>query len=69
MIHNKPTKVALFAGNDADILQRSINNFISNKNIIDIKYASNVLPTQYDNNGNIISTTVNDRILVIYEED
>ena len=56
------TKVHIIATNNAYAFVEAINNFISNKKVIDIKYQST---TCTDING----PTINDRALIIYEEN
>lgn len=50
-------KVALFSSNDAYNLIDTVNDFCKDKKVIDIKYQSM-----------IIGYAINDRMLVIYEE-
>lgn len=50
-------KVALFSSNDTYSLIDTVNDFCKDKKVIDIKYQSM-----------IIGYAINDRMLVIYEE-
>lgn len=54
-------KVKIMFNTYASKLEEDINDFIEEKNIIDIKYTSIVV------NG-IASPLVSDRVLIIYEE-
>lgn len=56
------TKVYLFASSDGVDFQKSINEFIKDKKVIDIKYQALLI---HDRGGEC----VNDRALVICEED
>ena len=51
-------KVALFSYNNAHNLIDTVNDFCKDKNVIDIQYQSMVA-----------SCTINDRVLVIYEDE
>lgn len=51
-------KVALFSDNDASKIINMVNNFCKDKNVIDIKYQSMVA-----------GHAINDRVLVIYEDE
>lgn len=57
------TKVKMFWTIDADGLERSINEFISDKELVDIKYSSVLV--NLPNGG----TAISDRAMVIYKED
>lgn len=63
------TKICMFAGDDALTLQNHVNNFIKDKKVIDIKYQSCVYSSEFRSNGTPANIHVNDRIIVIYEED
>ena len=52
----------MFESDDAIALQNTVNAFIKDKNVIDIKFNSFMI-----NDGSRIS--VNDRFVVIYEEE
>lgn len=62
------TKVALFSSNKPLEFQTSLNEFIKDKTVIDIKYQSFQLPVKY-NNGVPTNVDIIDRALVIYQED
>lgn len=61
-------KVWICAASDYVVLQEEINNFIENRQVVDIKYQSVVFSDQFYNNGIPSHTVINDRAMVIYEE-
>lgn len=54
-------------GAEGPAFESSLNEFIKDKKVIDIKYQAYVIPKVYSN-GVPIKTSVCDRALVIYEE-
>lgn len=61
------TKVFMVGNEDPIAFQNSINDFIQNKKIIDIKYQAFLMPKEYT--GGVMSrSVVVDRALIIYEE-
>ena len=61
------TKVFMIGNEDPIAFQNSINDFIRNKKIIDIKYQAFLLPKEYT--GGVMSrSVVVDRALIIYED-
>lgn len=61
-------KIKIFASLDAMGLERSVNEFIADKKVIDIKYQSFMIPTAYT--GNVPNNIeIADRVMIIYEED
>lgn len=59
-------KTQIISENKASRFMEAINNFVADKNIIDIKYAVINTPTMY-RDGVPTATTVYDRALIIYE--
>lgn len=61
------TKVFMIGNEDPIAFQNSINDFIRNKKVIDIKYQAFLLPKEYT--GGVMSrSVVADRALIIYED-
>lgn len=60
-------KVMLFSDTDHNRFVTDLNAFIANKTIVDIKYESFPITTQYSGNGIPQKAEVVDRALVIYE--
>ena len=60
-------KVCLLANDDPAAFQSSINAFIADKKVIDIKYQSMNLTLEFTN-GVPSESTIVDRALIIYEE-
>ena len=63
----KQTKVKIFRGDDIESTERTINNFIKDKFVIDIKFNSELFTTEYTN-GVPSHSTCFDSVLIIYEE-
>ena len=61
-------KVKVISYDNAGIFESQINEFIRDKKVIDIKYQTYVLTTQYTNYVPS-QTVVCDRALIIYEEE
>lgn len=61
-------KVKLLADCSAKVLQTRINNFIEGKKVIDIKFNSVFIPMSTEN-GTLTNATLNDRVLIMYEEE
>lgn len=62
-------KIKIFCGDDRVSLENTINEFIKDKNIIDVKYKPLTYATQYDTRvGYPTNITVHDRVLIIYKE-
>lgn len=59
-------KVKLFTGPARDV-ESSINSFIEDKHVVDMKFTSVCYPTQYKNSV-ATKMDINDRVLVIYDE-
>lgn len=60
-------KVCILSNDDPAAFQSSINAFIADKKVIDIKYQSMNLTLKFTNGVSSESTIV-DRALIIYEE-
>lgn len=60
-------KVCILSNDDPAAFQSSINAFIADKKVIDIKYQSMNLTLKFTNGGPSESIIV-DRALIIYEE-
>lgn len=60
-------KVCIFSNDDPAVFQSSINAFIADKKVVDIKYQSMTLVLRFTN-GVLSETTIVDRALIIYEE-
>lgn len=63
-------KIKLFARCDADEVIREVNDFIRDKNVIDIQYR----PLWCNNanmpvNGTMYTNVLSDRVMVVYEEE
>ena len=63
------TKIKIFSSNDIRKLEQYVNEFVSDKKVMDVKYQSILVPTKYSMNGFTISATIYDRAMVIYEEE
>ena len=60
-------KIKLFSSNDHSQLEKSVNDFIRDKEVYSIEYQSLWFPTQM-NGPRINSIDIVDRVLVRYEE-
>ena len=60
-------KVCILSNDDPAAFQSSINAFIADKKVIDIKYKSMNLTLEFTN-GVPSESTIVDRALIIYEE-
>lgn len=60
-------KVCILSNDDPAAFQSSINAFIADKKVIDIKYQSMNLTLEFTN-GVPSKSTIVDRALIIYEE-
>lgn len=61
-------KVKIFSSDRIDPLETEIDDFVKDKKVIDIKFQSLAVPTQYNNFGQISSIGIFDRVLIMYEE-
>lgn len=62
------TKVRVVSSSDALQFQNSVNTFIQDKKVIDIKYQPILLAKEYTS-GVPTRTVMIDRALIIYEEE
>lgn len=62
-------KVKFFACNDTTLTEKAINDFIADKEVVDIQYQSVFAPTAYNIHGNVASAVVYDRVMVVYREE
>ena len=60
-------KIKLFSGTSKEKLEQSVNQFIRDKIVIDIRYSSHYIPKEFNRDGNPVKTICVDRVLVIYE--
>lgn len=60
-------KIKIFAESNMDMLEKHVNEFIEDKDVHDIKYSSQAIPTCFKN-GLPSSYTVNDRVMVMYDD-
>lgn len=61
-------KTKIIAG-DLEMAEDAVNEFIKDKTVIDIKYQSVLVHRTYSPNGIPIRSAINDRVLIIYQED
>lgn len=61
-------KIKIFSSDDVRNLEQYVNEFVSDKKVVDVKYQSILVPTKYSMNGFTIAATIYDRAMVIYEE-
>ena len=61
-------KIKLFSGTSIEKIEQDVNQFIRNKEVIDIKYSSYYVPKEFGMNGNPVKMICVDRVLVIYKE-
>lgn len=61
-------KVKIFASTDGKKLENAINEFIEDKILIDIKYQSFGIHTQFMSNCRPVHMDIYDRAMVIYKE-
>lgn len=61
-------KVKILTSNNYAVLENDVNRFIKNKNVIDIKYQSMYVETEF-RNGVPVSGTAIDRVLIMYTDE
>ena len=61
-------KIVIFSSSNAREFQSSVNEFIKDKYVIDIKFQSILTPTKVNGNGVVTDYTYTDRAMVIYED-
>lgn len=62
-------KIKLFSRTSKEELEQAVNQFIQDKNVVDIKYQSYSIVRKYNGNGVPIEYACVDSVLVIYKED
>lgn len=62
-------KIKLFSRTSKEELEQAVNQFIQDKNVVDIKYQSYSIVRKYNGNGVPIEYAFVDHVLVIYKED
>lgn len=62
-------KIKLFSRKSKEELEQAVNQFIQDKNVVDIKYQSYSIVRKYNGNGVPIEFACVDHVLVIYKED
>lgn len=61
-------KVKMFSETDMEKLEKEVNEFIEERVVMDVKYQSMYITTQYNGDGIPIAGNIIDRALVIYAE-
>ena len=62
-------KIKLLSRTSIEELEQAVNQFIQDKNVVDIKYQSYSIVRKCNGNGVPIEIACVDRVLVIYKED
>ena len=62
-------KVKVIASDSTALFEERINKFIDGKKVIDIRYQTFTYSTRYDKNGKPMESRLNERALILYEED
>ena len=62
-------KVKLISSNDHTNFEKWLNEFIKDKEVIDIKYSPFTISPEWHNNGTPARIDIIDRAMVIYKED
>ncbi len=70
MVHrvNDMKKVKVISGNTFKELEERINNFIKDKNEVEIKYQCVTAPSELNENGFVCQTHIIGNAMVVYEE-
>ena len=61
-------KIKIFSRYSLSELEQMVNNFIKDKEVIDIEYQSYSVCTKYNGNGIPIETKCVDRVMIVYRE-
>lgn len=61
-------KIKIFSRYSLSELEQTVNNFIKDKEVIDIEYQSYSVCTKYNGNGIPIETKCVDRVMIVYRE-
>ncbi len=62
-------KIKIIACNDTVELETQINEFITDKVVIDIKYQSIGFYNKWNNIGVPVTAVTNDRVLIMYDDE
>lgn len=62
------TKVHIISSNEPGDFQYSVNMFIADKEVIDIKYKTLAVTTKINSNGVPLKIDIVDRCMIIYKE-
>lgn len=61
-------KIKIFSGSTYTIVEESVNEFIKDKEVIDIKYTPAFIVNSYNDHGIPVSGGFIDRVMIMYEE-
>lgn len=61
-------KIKIFSRYSLSELEQMVNNFIKDKEVIDIRYQSYSVCTKYNGNGIPKETKCVDRVMIVYRE-
>lgn len=61
-------KIKIFSASNNTIVEESVNEFIKDKEVIDIKYTPSFVVNGYNDDGIPVSGAFIDRVMVMYEE-
>ena len=67
MVRRIKMKIKIFSSNNMNDLERTVNDFLKDKIVYNIKFSSIAVPKQYKN-GIPINFDVIDRVMIQYEE-
>ena len=65
---NVKMKVKMFSETDVEKLEKEVNEFIEERVVMDVKYQSMYVTTQYNGDGIPIEGKIIDRALIIYAD-
>lgn len=65
---NVKMKVKIFSGTDIVELEKEVNSFMEERVVMDVKYQSMYVTTQYNGDGIPIEGKILDRAMVIYAD-
>lgn len=65
---NVKMKVKMFSETDVEKLEKEVNEFIEERVVMDVKYQSMYVTTQYNGDGIPIKGKIIDRALIIYAD-
>lgn len=61
-------KVKILTSDNYAVLENDVNRFIKDKNVIDIKYQSMYIQTEF-RGGILVAGTVIDRVFIMYSDE